>query len=188
MLWDLFSTFFKIGLFTFGGGYAMIAQCREVIVESKKWLTEDDFFQIITIAESTQGPVAINTATYVGYKKNGVIGSVCATLGTVLPSMMIIFIISLFLEEFMKNQYVAYAFVGIKCAVAFLIMRAGMGMLTKMEKKPLPVITFTVVLAAMIIFEIFAVSFSSIFFILTGGFIGIFVYSILDAKKEGNTK
>ena len=187
MLLSLFLTFFKIGLFTFGGGYAMIAQIKESIVENKKWLTDDELMEMITIAESTPGPIAINMATYIGYKKKGVLGSAFATLGVVLPSMIIIFIISLFLEEFMKNKFVAFAFKGIKCAVAFLILRAGMGMFKKVEKKALPIIIFSLVFALMIAFELLGVKFSSVFFILAGGVIGVFAYS-LSLVKGGKGK
>ncbi len=183
MLWSLFITFFKIGLFTFGGGYAMIANIREIVVEKLGWLDEDELLQVITIAESTPGPIAINLATYVGYKKKGILGSAMATLGVVLPSLIIIYTISLFLDDFMDNKYVAYAFVGIKCGVAFLILKAGMTMFAKLEKKPLPMIMFGIVYAAMLLFELFSVSFSSVIIILIGGVIGITAYALL--KKEG---
>ena len=184
MLHSLFLTFFKIGLFTFGGGYAMIAQIKEVVVEQKHWLTDNELLEVITIAVSTPGPIAINLATYVGYKKRGLWGSLFATLGVVVPSVIIIFIISLFLDQFMGNKYVAYAFVGIKCAVAFLILKAGFDMLRKLERKALPLCTFILVLAALLILELFSISFSSIFFILLGGLIGIFAYSISFRRKE----
>lgn len=183
MLFSLFLTFFKIGLFTFGGGYAMLAQIRENIVEKKGWLSDDELTEIIAIAEATPGPIAINMATFVGFKRKGFWGSVFATLGTVLPSMIIIFIISLFLDEFMANKYVAYAFAGIKCAVAFLILRAGIGMLLKVEKKVLPIIIFASVFSLMIIFEMFSVNFSSVFFIIAGGIIGIIAYSLTSLKR-----
>ena len=182
MLWSLFITFFKIGLFTFGGGYAMIANIREIVVEKLGWLNEDELLQVITIAESTPGPIAINLATYVGYKKKGVLGSAMATLGVVLPSLIIIYTISLFLDPFMANKYVAYAFVGIKCGVAFLILKAGMTMFTKLEKKPLPMIMFSAVFATMLILELVSVSFSSVIIILIGGIIGIYAYAL--RKKE----
>lgn len=191
MAFELFLTFFKIGLFTFGGGYAMIAQIKESIVENKKWLTEDELLQIVAVAESTPGPIAINMATYVGYKRKGIVGSAMATLGVVLPSVIIIFIISLFLEEFMKNKYVAYAFVGIKCAVAFLIAKAGYEMFKKIEKKPLPLITFALIFIASIILELLSKSISSIIFIIAGGIIGIVTYSLIglgSGKKSDNAK
>lgn len=191
MAFELFLTFFKIGLFTFGGGYAMIAQIKESIVENKNWLTEDELLQIVAVAESTPGPIAINMATYVGYKRKGIVGSAMATLGVVLPSVIIIFIISLFLEEFMKNKYVAYAFVGIKCAVAFLIAKAGYEMFKKIEKKPLPLITFALIFIASIILELLSKSISSIIFIIAGGIIGIVTYSLIgvgSGKKSDNAK
>lgn len=179
MLLELFLTFAKIGLFTFGGGYAMIAQIKEVVVERKSWLDEEELMQVITVAESTPGPIAINMATYVGYKKKGILGSVMATLGVVLPSLVILFVISLCLDEFMKNKYVAYAFTGIKCGVAFLILRAGFDMLKKLERKPVPMITFGSVFILMILFDLLSVSFSSIWFILVGGVLGILFYAVL---------
>lgn len=180
MLQKLFLTFFKIGLFTFGGGYAMIAQIKEQVVDKFGWLTDDELLEIIAVAESTPGPIAINMATFVGYKKKGFWGSLFSTLGVVLPSMIIIFIISLFLDKFMTNKYVENAFFGIKCAVAFLIIKAGINMFKKVEKKILPLTVFLVVFITIILFNIFAVSFSSIIFILLGGILGIALYS----KKE----
>ncbi len=184
MLWKLFLTFFKIGAFTFGGGYAMISQIREQVVEKHNWITDDELTEIITVAESTPGPIAINMATYVGYKKRGVIGSAFATLGVVLPSFIIILTISFFLEAFMANKYVAYAFTGIRVAVAFLIMRAAAGMFKKMKKKPLPCILFGIIFAVMIAMEIFSVSASPVFFILGGGAVGIIAYAALPGKEE----
>ncbi|MBQ8799487.1 MAG: chromate transporter [Lachnospiraceae bacterium] len=185
MLAELFLTFAKIGLFTFGGGYAMIAQIKEVVVEQKKWLDDEELMQIITVAESTPGPIAINMATYVGYKKKGIAGSAMATLGVVVPSLVILFTISLFLDAFLQNKYVAYAFTGIKCGVAFLILRAGLGLFQKIEKRAIPRITFGIVFVLMILFDLFAISFSSVWFILMGGVLGIALYAVFSPKKEG---
>ena len=182
-LFDLFFTFFKLGLFTFGGGYAMIANIRDIVLEKKKWLTEDELFQVITIAESTPGPIAINLATYVGYQKRGVLGSACATVGVVLPSFVIIYLISFVLDAFMENPYVAGAFEGIKCAVAFLIIRAGWGMLKKLEKKPLPIVALCLTIGLMLAFEFFAVNVSTVVFILVGGVVGIIAYALLGRKE-----
>ena len=181
-LFDLFFTFFKLGLFTFGGGYAMIANIRDIVLEKKNWLTEDELFQVITIAESTPGPIAINLATYVGYHKRGVLGSACATLGVVMPSFVIIYLISFVLDAFMENPYVAGAFDGIKCAVAFLIIRAGWGMLKKLEKKPLPIIVLVLTVGLMLTFELLAVEVSTVVLILAGGVSGIVAYALLGRK------
>lgn len=181
-LFDLFFTFFKLGLFTFGGGYAMIANIRDIVLEKKNWLTEDELFQVITIAESTPGPIAINLATYVGYQKRGVPGSALATFGVVLPSFIIIYLISFVLDAFMMNPYVAGAFDGIKCAVAFLIIRAGWGMLNKLERKPLPIITLCLTIGLMLIFEFLAVEVTTVVFILAGGVCGMVAYGLLGRK------
>lgn len=186
---ELFWIFFKLGLFTFGGGYAMIPYIKEIFVEKKKWLTEDEILEIIAIAESTPGPIAINMATYIGYKRKKVLGSMFSTFGVILPSMIIIFIISFFLDKVLENKYVAYAFVGIKCAVAFLITKAGIGMIIKMKKNIFSIIILTLVFSIMIVFDLLSISFSSIFLILIGGILGIIFYSIKDnknkEKKEG---
>lgn len=183
-LLELFLTFFKLGLFTFGGGYAMLPQLKETVIEKKKWLTEDEVLNMIAISESTPGPIAINMATFVGHKQKGFWGSLMATLGVVLPSVIIIFIISLFFEQFVSNKYVSYAFVGIKCAVAFLILKTGVEMFIKMKKKVLNVLLFSLVFLAVILFDIFAINFSSIIFILFGGIIGIVAYAILNRKTK----
>jgi len=183
MLCSLFFAFFQIALFTFGGGYAMIAQIRETVVQQKRWLSDQELLEVIAIAESTPGPIAINLATYVGYKKAGVLGSMVATLAVVLPSFVIIFAISLFLDAFMANRLVAYAFKGIKCAVAFLILKAGCNLLKGMKRGVLPGCMLVTVLALMIAFDIFSVSFSSVFFILAGGLLGILVYGVRRAGE-----
>ena len=186
MLLSLFLTFLKIGLFTFGGGYAMIAQIKETVVQNKKWMTDQELLEVIAIAESTPGPIAINLATYVGYKKRGVLGSALATIGVVIPSLIIIFIISLFLDEFMTNKYVAYAFTGIKCAVAFLILKAGAEMFKQMKKNAVSILIFSAVFIAMILFDVFSVSFSSVIFILIGGVIGIILCEISKTESKNN--
>ena len=125
MLLDLFLTFAKIGLFTFGGGYAMIALIENTCVEKKKWITSDDMMNITVVAESTPGPIAINCATFVGYKKKGLIGAIVATLGIIVPSFVIILIITKLLDNFLTISIVANAFKGIKLAVGILIIDAA---------------------------------------------------------------
>ena len=135
-LLKLFLTFFRIGLFTFGGGYAMIAVIDSICVEKKQWITHDEMMNITVIAESTPGPIAINCATYVGYKKKKIPGAIAATIGVVLPSLIIIYLISLFLDRFLEITWVASAFKGIKLAVGILIVDAAVRMIKKTEKKP----------------------------------------------------
>ena len=184
---SLFLIFLKIGAFTFGGGYAMIPVIKENIIEKKKWMDEDEMIDMVAIAESTPGPIAINIATYVGFKVGKFFGAILSTIAVSLPSLLIIFSISLFFDQFLANQYVAYAFVGVKAAVALLITIAGVEMFLKMEKKPIPVIVFVSVAITMLLLEVFSVNFSSIWIILMGGVIGLFVtlYSSMKEKRAG---
>lgn len=133
-LWQVFATFFKIGAFTFGGGYAMIPLIQRETVDNHKWVTEDDILEIIAIAESTPGPIAINSATFVGYRTCGVLGSAAATLGVVLPSFVIIFAISFVLRQFQELKAVQYAFQGIRAGVMALLCKALWGMYKKNKK------------------------------------------------------
>lgn len=184
-MFTLFWTFFKIGLFTFGGGWAMISIVREHTVERNGWLSEDEFTNMLVIAESTPGPIAINMATFVGYRQRGLLGAALTTLGVVLPSFIIIYLVALFLESFMQHTLVLYAFVGIKCAVAILIFNAGFGMLKKMKKNTVSWITFAAVFILMIVLDIFAKSISSVLLIVIGGIVGIFIYALRGAKNAG---
>jgi len=184
LLLSLFLVFFKIGLFTFGGGYAMISQIRETVVEKKKWADDNEVSDIIAVAESTPGPIAINLATYIGYKKAGFLGSLCATLGVVIPAFTVMIIIALFSDKIMTNKYVVYAFNGIKCAVAFLILKAGIEMALKLEKKKLVIAFFIAVLAALIILDLLSVSFSSLVFIIAGGVLGIIISAVIWSKGD----
>ena len=133
-IWKLFVTFLKIGAFTFGGGYAMIPIIQKEAVEKHGWVTDDDILEIIAIAESTPGPIAINSATFVGYRTCGVLGSVAATLGVVLPSFVIIFAISFVLRQFQELTAVQYAFQGIRAGVLALLCKALWGMYKKNQK------------------------------------------------------
>lgn len=190
MLWELFSTLFKIGLFTFGGGYAMIAFFESEFVEKKKWLDKEEFLDMVAIAESTPGPIAINSATYVGYKNAGVLGAACATLGVVLPSFIIIYVISLFLDAFLTFELVGYAFKGIQAGVVYLILSAGIKMLKGMKKNAMSVTILCAVLVCMIAFSVLAVDFSAILFILISGVIGLAVHLIgkIKAKRVEGSK
>lgn len=133
-LLELFWTFFKIGGFTFGGGHAMIPLIQKETVENKKWITDDDILEIIAIAESTPGPVAINSATFVGYRTAGFWGAVFATLGVVLPSFAIILAIAYLLDNFMEIKAVQYAFKGINAGVLALLFKALWNMYKKSPK------------------------------------------------------
>ena len=180
----LFLTMLKIGVFTFGGGYAMIALLENEFVAKKKWLGKDEFLDVAAIAESTPGPIAINAATYIGYKNAGIIGSMIATLGICIPSFVIIYAISLFFDAFLSLTLVAYAFKGIQICVVYLILTAGLKMLKQMKKTVFNIIIISITLICMVAFSLFAVKFSTIFYILISGICGVVVYLLGKIRKE----
>ena len=184
ILLELFLTFFKIGLFTFGGGYAMISIIENACVEKKKWITHDDMLNVTVIAESTPGPIAINCTTFIGYKKGKILGSICATFGVVLPSFIIIYIISKFLENFLEITIIANAFGGIKVAVAILIVRVALGLFSKLPKKILPKIIAAAAFLIMLLADIFSLGISTIWLLVTSGFIGFVAYFEQERLKK----
>ena len=184
ILFELFFTFARIGLFTFGGGYAMISMIENQCVEQKKWITHDEMMNMTVIAESTPGPIAINCSTFAGYKKAGVLGAFAATLGMVIPSFVIIYLISMCLDNFLELTVIANAFKGIKIGVGFLILDAGITMLKKMPKKKLPRIIMVCSCIAMLGINIFAWNFSSIALMLVAALISLLIFIIQDMPKQ----
>ena len=176
ILLDLFLTFAKVGLFTFGGGYAMISLIENSCVEKKGWLTHDEMMNVTVIAESTPGPIAINCATFVGYKQKGMFGAIAATIGMVLPSFCIIFLISMFLDNFLEIAWIAHAFMGIKIAVGILILDAAIKMIRKMQKKPIPLTIVACAFLAMLLIDIFTLHVSSITLMLIAAVISLAIF------------
>ncbi|HEY8444986.1 MAG TPA: chromate transporter [Bacilli bacterium] len=182
-IWELFSTFFRIGLFTFGGGLAMIPLVQHEVVEKKKWLTDDEMLDMIAIAESTPGVIAVNTATFVGYKVGKFWGSLFATIGVVIPSVIVISIIALFFENFLQIEVVAAIFRGIRVGVIFLIFNAAIKIY---KKSPKTLVTYVIIIIA-ILLSIFT-SINSIYIILIGATIGILSQVILTPKGVKNDR
>ncbi len=185
LLWQLFSVFFKIGLFTFGGGYAMISIIEDACVDRRGWITKEEMDELVVVAESTPGPIAINCATFVGARQGGFPGAAVATLGIVLPSFLVIFAISRFLDRFLEIRAVASAFKGVKLAVGVLVLDAGLRMLRRMPKKPLPVIILAVTLALMLLVNFTALRLSSVVLLLAAAALSLAVFA---AKKRGGEK
>ena len=181
---NLFLTMLKIGLFTFGGGYAMIALLENEFVSKKEWIEKDEFLDMVAIAESTPGPIAINAATYIGYKMLGFLGSFTATVAVCFPSFVIIYAISLFFDAFLSITLVSYAFRGIQVCVIWLILSAGLKMLKQMKKTAFNIIIISIILICMVVFSFFAVKFSTIFYILISGICGVVVYLLGKIRKE----
>lgn len=183
-LGTLFFTFFKIGLFTFGGGYAMIALLEEEFIQRRKWLDKDEFLDMTAIAESTPGPVAINSATYLGYKLAKVPGAATATVAVCLPSFLIIYAISLFFEQFTQLTVIASAFKGIQVCVIYLIFSAGVRMLKALDKSPFATSVLAAVMLVMVGLSLAGVSVSSILLILLSGAAGVAAW-LIGRRKEG---
>ena len=175
----------KIGLFTFGGGYAMLALFEHEFVEKKHYMDKDEFLDMVALAESTPGPIAINSATYIGYKQMKFLGALIATIGICIPSFIIIFVISLFFDEFMSLTLVQYAFQGIQVCVVYLILSSGIRMLKQSKKNVFTILIIVAVCICMIIFSILSIRFSSIFYILICGTIGVCLYLL---KRIRNRK
>ena len=185
ILWKLFLTFGKIGLFTFGGGYAMIAIIEDHCVGKKAWLTHEELANMIVVAESTPGPIAINCATFVGYKIAGIPGAVVSTLGMVLPSFLIIYLISRGFENFLEVTLVANAFRGIKIAVGLLILDAGWNMAKKAKKTILVRAILVSACVLMLTAGIFSWKLSAICLMITAAVISVLIFVIGDCRKKG---
>ncbi len=174
---DLFLSFAKIGCFTFGGGYAMIALIENLCVDKKKWMTHEEIMDVIVIAESTPGPIAINCATYAGYRQYGMKGAVCATAGMVLPSFLIILFLSYFLDFFLEIPWISNAFAGIRIAVGILILDAGINMVKKMKKKRFPIVVVSASCVLVLAGNLLSVRISSIALLLASAAVSLVILS-----------
>lgn len=183
ILLDLFLTFARIGLFTYGGGYAMIAMIENSCVEGKKWISHDEMMNITVIAESTPGPIAINCATFTGYKRAGFPGALAATLGLIVPSFAVIYLIALFLDNFLELTLLANALRGIRIAVGILILDAAATMIRKMKRKALPHGIMLCSCAAMLLINIFAWNFSTISLMLLSAAVSLAAFAVQGAPE-----
>lgn len=184
ILLDLFLTFAKIGLFTFGGGYAMISIIEDKCVERKKWITHEEMMNMTVIAESTPGPIAINCATFTGYKKAGFPGAIAATVGMIVPSFLVIYPISMFLDNFLELTVIANAFKGVKIAVGILIVDAAITMIKKMSRTRLAKTIMICSCIAMLCVNIFAWKFSTITLMLIAAVVSLTVFLISGAPEQ----
>lgn len=181
---NLFLTFFKLGIFAIGGGPTMLTLLQGELVEKKKWLTNDELMEMTAIAESTPGPIAINLATYLGYKRGGFFGALLSTLGVVITPFTLMFVISLFLEKFLSFEAVKYAFMGVKVGVVFLLLKVSITLIKSLKKDWFGIALLSTVTVAMVIITILAVNFSAIYFILMGAVLGLLVYGIIPKKRR----
>ena len=178
---ELFLTFLMIGAFTFGGGYAMLPLIQEEVA-AKGWVDAASLVDFVAVSESTPGPFAINSATYVGYKQAGIPGSIASTLGIVLPSFVIIYLIAQMLDNFLEIVWIANAFKGIKIGVGLLILRVAINMLKKMKPKPMPRIIAGCAFAAMLTINFLALNISSISLLLVAAFVSLCIFYVKEQK------
>ena len=170
---NLFFTFFKIGLFTFGGGYAMIPLIKHEVINNHKWLTDKEFVDLLTLAQAAPGPISLNTAVFVGYKQQGYAGALAAVLGVVLPSFSILLLVAMFFSNMRDNVWVDAAFKGMRPAVVALIVAPIVGLAKGMRWILISVVAATA-------FVVWYFGTSPIWFLLGGALCGI-----LWAAKKG---
>lgn len=176
----------KIGCFAFGGGYAIIALLENEFITKRGWIGHEEFLDVVAIAESTPGPIAINVATYIGFKLKGFLGAVVATVGICIPSFVIMYAVSLFYEQFIEIRLVSAAFKGIQICVVYLIASAGLKLLKKMKKTPFNVAVFALVCVIMTLCTLLELHISSVWFIFASGILGLVVFFCKKATgKEG---
>lgn len=182
-LWDLFITFFKIGAFTFGGGYAMVSVMEEELAEKKKWITSQEMLDMLVIAESTPGAIAVNTATGVGYKKHGLAGSIVATIGVVLPSFLIISLLFFVINQVADSKWYKAAFTGVNACVVVLVINAFVKMGKQLPHDAYNYVTAVLAFLAATILPDWLPWFDVIYLIVLGMVVGIVLFAVL--KKQG---
>ena len=175
MLLQLFTTFFKIGLFSFGGGFAMIPLIQREVIEKNRWIDDKDFLDMLVLAQSTPGPIAVNTAVFVGYKTRGVIGAVATTLGTILPSFIVILLLALFFVEVRENRYVDAAFRAMRPAVVALIVAPLIGLVKGMK-------WYLAGVSAVVAVAVWYFGLSPIYFVAAGVVVGVII-AVVNGRK-----
>ena len=184
---QLFLSMMKIGCVAFGGGYAIIALLESEFVTKRRWIDHDEFMDVVAIAESTPGPIALNVATYIGYKLAGFFGAIIATAGICVPSFVVMYLVSLFYEQFMEIAVIAAAFRGIQICMVYLIAAAGLKMLKKMKKTAFNKTVYAVVCVGMIFCSLLDIPVSSVAFIFGAGLAGLAMF-FLKTQKEKEAK
>ena len=182
---QLFLSMMKIGCVAFGGGYAIIALLESEFVTKRQWIDHDEFLDVVAIAESTPGPIALNVATYIGYKLSGLFGAIIATTGICVPSFVVMYLVSLFYEQFMEIKIIAAAFKGIQICMVYLIASAGLKMLKKMKKTPINITVFSITCVGMILCTLFDIHISSVWFIFAAGVLGLSIFFVKKRKAKG---
>lgn len=180
----LFLSMMKIGCVAFGGGYAIIALLEREFIAKRQWIEHDEFMDVVAIAESTPGPIALNVATYIGYKLAGFFGATIATMGICVPSFGVMYLVSLFYEQFMSIRIIAAAFKGIQICMVYLIAEAAVRMLKKMKKTPFNKAVYAIACGGMILCTLLDLQVSSVAFIFAAGLAGLAVFFLKTVNKK----
>lgn len=181
----MFLTFLKLGSLSIGGGNTMVSMLEGELIEKKKWLTFEELAEMIGVAEVTPGPIAINIATYIGYKRGGILGAIMTTLGILIPPVICMFLIATFLGSLMKYDFINYIMMGVKAAVVLLLGTVAFNLIRKTKLDLFGIITIITVFAINIVFTIFPNKyFSVIYLVLLGAFLGLLIYGIIPKHKE----
>lgn len=184
----LFLTFLKLGFLSIGGGNTMVSMLEGELVDKKKWITAEELIEMIAVAEVTPGPIAINIATYIGYKKGKVFGALMTTLGIIIPPVICMFIIATFLEKLVKFKFIQYALVGVKCGVILLLTTVVISLAKKSKLDLFGIFGIILVVSAELLLNIFSLDFSAIYFILIGAALGILIYGLIPKFKNKEEK
>lgn len=188
IMWKLFGTFMQIGLFTFGGGLAMLSLIEEECVEKRKWITREEMMDLTVIAESTPGPIAINCATYVGFLQAGIGGAIVATVGVVIPSFAVIYVIALFLNNFLEYPLVAHAFKGIAVAVGITILDAAVSLIRGMKKSRQSTGILVSAFAVMMLTDLFAWKLSSVTLMMVAAVFSLVLFQVRKVFEKREMK
>lgn len=174
---ELFSSFFKIGIFTFGGGYAMIPIIQAEVITRKRWIKDNEFLDLLTLAQSAPGPISLNTAVFVGYKMYGYRGALSALLGVVLPSFTILLMVAMFFSQIRQNPIVDAAFRGMQPIVVAIMLAPILGFVKGMHWS-------LIAIAAAITLAIWYFGFSPIYLLIAGAVVGLAWAAILGKEVE----
>lgn len=184
----IFLTFLKLGFLSIGGGNTMVSMLEGELIEKKKWLTIDELAEMLAVSEVTPGPIAINIATYIGYKRGGFFGALMATLGVVISPVICMFLIALFLDKLITYNFINYALIGIKCGVILLLISVSISLIKKTKIDLYGIFGILLVVSSKLLLSIFNINFSSIYYILFGGCLGVILYGLIPKFKRKEKK
>lgn len=180
----MFLTFLKLGFLCIGGGNTMVSMLEGELIDKKKWITSEELIEMIAVAEVTPGPIAINIATYIGYKRGKILGALMTTLGIVIPPVICMFLIATFLDKLIQYKFINYALTGIKCGVIVLLISVAVSLIKKTKLDLFGILGLILVVSSKLVLDVFNISFSAVYYILAGAVLGIIIYALIPKFKR----